>query len=529
MNKCCAFSGIYSPKSAIASEMLCRVSLLSPKTSLLFSHFCKSSNTILFRSKCINYYRHSHSSMTKNQLKSPISMAREAAHFSTASAEAVLQNSTDLGSRASRKKARMETPEAILRWKLDCCSKNGDWVEALRLYNEARANNIQLNEYHYNILLYLCSSKSDDSKEDGEDPVRLDKGFEIFKQMGIDNVAPNEATYTNVSRLAAAKKDPELAFSLIRQMKDHGIIPKLRSYGPALQGFVEKGMADEAYEVDSHMADNGVPPEETELSALLKVSSEVKREEKVYELMHRLRTSVRQVSEETAAVMEGWFSSSRAAEVGVEKWNVVKVKIGVLEGGGGWHGQGWLGKGNWRVERTRINETGICQSCGEKLVCIDIDPKETENFAESVAKLAGKREIKANFIRFQEWLQRNGPFDVVLDGANLGLANQKYNFSFAQIKRVVNQLREISPSKKLLIVLHRSRVTGGPAQHPNNKRLIESWQRAGALYSTPQGSDDDCIFMLLRDVKYAIFVRGYARLALQVDLVNRMFPSLQMK
>lgn len=236
-------------------------------------------------------------------------MARKAAHFSNPSAEAVLQNSRDLGSPASRKKTRMENPDSILRWKLDCCSKKGDLAEALRLYNEARANNVQLNVYHYNLLLYLCSSKSDDSKEDGEDPVRLDKGFEIFKQMGIDNVAPNEATYTNVSRLASAKMDPELAFSLIKQMKDHGIIPKLRSYGPALQGFVKKGMADEAYDLDYHMADNGVPPEETELSALLKVSSEVKREEKVYEMMHRLRTSVRQVSEETAAVMEGWFSS----------------------------------------------------------------------------------------------------------------------------------------------------------------------------------------------------------------------------
>lgn len=61
-----------------------------------------------------------------------------------------------------------------------------------------------------------------------------------------------------------------------------------------------------------------------------------------------------------------------------------------------------------------------------------------------------------------------------------------------KIKRVVNRLHEISPSKKFpLVILHRSRVTGGPAQHPNNKKLIESWKRAGALYSTPHGSNDD--------------------------------------
>lgn len=33
----------------------------------------------------------------------------------------------------------------------------------------------------------------------------------------------------------------------------------------------------------------------------------------------------------------------------------------------------------------------------------------------------------------QEWLQRNGPFEAVVDGANLGLAN-KHSFSFPQVK-----------------------------------------------------------------------------------------------
>ncbi|KAL0302900.1 UNVERIFIED_CONTAM: Proteinaceous RNase P 1, chloroplastic/mitochondrial [Sesamum radiatum] len=64
-------------------------------------------------------------------------------------------------------------------------------------------------------------------------------------------------------------------------MKDHGIVPKLRSYGPALFGFCKKGMADEAYEVDTHMIDNGVLAEETELSALLRLSSEVRERESV--------------------------------------------------------------------------------------------------------------------------------------------------------------------------------------------------------------------------------------------------------
>lgn len=50
----------------------------------------------------------------------------------------------------------------------------------------------------------------------------------------------------------------------------------------------------------------------------------------------------------------------------------------------------------------------------------------------------------------------------------------------------------MSPSKRLpLVILHRGRVTSGPALHPNNKKFLESMKKAGALYVTPPGSNDD--------------------------------------
>lgn len=401
-------------------------------------------------------------------------------HLTTSAA--FLQEPTKASSNRSSKKARRDAPESVLRHQLDQCSKHGDLTEALRLYEEAKLNSVTLNVHHYNVLLYLCSS----NEEDG-----VEKGFEIFRQMGVKGVVPNEATFTSVARLAVAKQHPEMAFDLVKKMKSFGVPPKLRSYGPALFGFCEKGMADKAYEVDVHMRESGVVAEEAELSALLKVSSLSKRGDKVYEMMHRLRASVRQVSEETAGVIEDWFKSEFAEEVGVKNWDVGKVNEGVVKGGGGWHGQGWLGKGKWDVVRAEMDSSGVCRSCGEKLVCIDIDPKETENFANSLAKLACEREVKANFVQFQDWLQKHGPFDAVVDGANVGLITQR-NFNFSQLRSVVNKLRQMSESKKLpLIILHKSRTTGGPAQHPNNKKLLESWKKAGALYATPHGSNDD--------------------------------------
>uniref|UniRef100_A0A1J3D0P1 ribonuclease P n=1 Tax=Noccaea caerulescens TaxID=107243 RepID=A0A1J3D0P1_NOCCA len=392
-------------------------------------------------------------------------------------------------SKKAKKKAIQQSPEAVLKQKLDMCSRDGNVLEALRLYDEAKRNGVQLSQYHYNVLLYVCSL-SEGATESSPNP-GLSRGFDIFKQMIVDKVVPNEATFTNGARLAVAKDDPEMAFDMVKQMRAFGIQPKLRSYGPALFGFCKKGDAEKAYEVDAHMVESEVVPEEPELTALLKVSMDTKNADKVYETLQRLRDLVRQVSKSSFDMIEEWFNSEAAAKAGVKKWDVKKIRDGVVSVGGGWHGQGWLGTGKWNVTRTEMDENGVCKCCKEKLVCIDINPVETENFAASLTRLACEREVKASFNQFQEWLARHGPFDAVIDGANMGLVNQR-NLNFFQLNNIVNRCRQISPSKRLpLVILHKSRVHGGPATYPKNRALLEKWKNAGALYATPPGSNDD--------------------------------------
>ncbi|KAK9096229.1 hypothetical protein Sjap_021726 [Stephania japonica] len=385
--------------------------------------------------------------------------------------------SSPLMSNKAKRRAYRDSPEGVLRHELDMCSKRGDVVEAIRLYDDARRK-------------VLLLSDSDDGKRGGVD-LGLERGFEIFEQMGRDGIDPNEATFTSAARLAARMEDPERAFELVKKMGRCGILPKLRSYGPALFGFCEKGEADRAYEVDTHMGDSGVAAEEPELAALLRLSVGKGKGDKVYEILHRVRASVRQVSEATVGVVEDWFCCDASAKVGEESWDTVKVKEGVVKGGGGWHGQGWLGKGKWEVSRTEMDKSGVCCSCGEKLVSIDINPLETEKFTSSLSKLASQKEVRASFNDFKEWLRSHGPFDAVIDGANVGLVNSQH-FSFFQLNSVVNQACEMSPTKKLpLVILHTSRVHGGPAQNPKNKKLLETWRKSGALYVTPVGSNDD--------------------------------------
>lgn len=73
-----------------------------------------------------------------------------------------------------------------------------------------------------------------------------------------------------------------------------------------------------------------------------------------------------------------------------------------------------------------MEPNGRCCCCGEQLDSVDIDDVETEKFALSVAGLALEREVKANFREFQDWLEENADYEVIVDGANIGLYQQNF-------------------------------------------------------------------------------------------------------
>ncbi|XVE98154.1 hypothetical protein REPUB_Repub03eG0081000 [Reevesia pubescens] len=441
-----------------------------------------------------------------------------------------------------------------LRIQLDMCSKRGSVMGAIQLYDKALREGITMGQYHYAVLLYLCSSAAvgfvqpaksgsgsrplnmlhlsneasnmnsigvgesvDKDSENSscselsnpllnngklvrnyelwvtEDVKKyaLLKGFEIYEKMCSGNVPMNEATLTAVARMAMSMGNGDMAFDMVKQMKPLGINPRLRSYGPALSVFCNTVDVEKAFDVEKHMLEHGVQPEEPELEALFRVCVEAGKGDKVYYLLHKLRTIVRKVLPPTADIIVKWFESKAASRVGKRTMDQRIIKKAIENGGGGWHGQGWLGKGRWNISHTAIGADALCKCCGEKLALIDLDPVETEKFAESVASIAIKREKNFSFQRFQKWLDYYGPFEAVVDAANVGLFSQR-RFMPSKVNAVVNGIRQKLPSKKWpLIVLHNKRIIGHKMDEPVNKALIEKWKNADALYATPTGSNDD--------------------------------------
>ncbi|XP_027340855.1 proteinaceous RNase P 1, chloroplastic/mitochondrial-like [Abrus precatorius] len=472
-----------------------------------------------------------------------------------------------------KKKKDKDSPDVKLKVGLDMCSKRGDVMGALSLYDSACSEGLKLGQHHYTVLLYLCSSaavgvvrpaksgtgartlnalvssnevvnhhednvgdtmldnpvsdetatcdetfdnselnsvlnSAEKSNKGEENPFSnqedcgilvsehvkkyaLQRGFEVYENMCKDKVQMNEAALTSVARMAMSMGDGDMAFETVKQMKNLGISPRLRSYAPALSTFCNNGEIDKAFAVEKHMLEHGVYPEEPELEALLRVSIRAGNSDKVYYVLHKLRSSVRRVSPTTASLITDWFKSKQAARVGKRKWDKRLIMEAIENNGGGWHGQGWLGKGKWEVVHTTIGNDGMCKCCGVHLTTIDLDPIETENFAKSVESLALMKEKGSNFQNFQKWLDYYGPFEAVVDAANVGLFGQRI-FKPHKINAVVNEFRKKLPSNKFpLIILHNKRIKGEKMDEPINRALIEKWTNANALYATPYGSNDD--------------------------------------
>ncbi|KAK3032801.1 hypothetical protein RJ639_035323 [Escallonia herrerae] len=175
----------------------------------------------------------------------------------------------------NKKKHKSPNPASKFRSDLDECTKNKDLTAAISLYEFALAHKIPLSHHHFNSLLYICSNSLADpiSKH-----AAIEQGLRIFSHMLANNTNPNEATITAVARLAVAKGDGDKAFELVKGMRKYNVLPKLRTYSPA----------EKAYLVEEEMLKTRLRAEEAELAALLRVSIECGRRDKVYEYLHKI-------------------------------------------------------------------------------------------------------------------------------------------------------------------------------------------------------------------------------------------------
>eukprot|EP00898_Chlorokybus_atmophyticus_P004667 jgi/Chlat1/5200/Chrsp33S05178 len=345
------------------------------------------------------------------------------------------------------------------RGQFDRFAKEGNAAEALKLWEVVQKEGRQLSLHTYNVLLHLCATAGE-----GDSLVLYKQtALTVYHKMLAAGMRPSEATFGALSKCAAATGDSAQAVEFIHKMIASGIPPRLRSYAPALQCMCARDELDRAFGLLQEMSAQKVVPSEVEYAALLGLGAR---------------------KQAAQHVLERWFLSP-AAQGAPQAGSEAATSRDTIER-------------KYQVDRATITEEsgGVCSACGSRLISIDLTPDERQQFAKGIAEVALQRETRENeFTRFQEWLQRHGPFEAIVDGANVALFGQNYEgggFSFNQVETVCTELQEAGKLNRApLVLLFEKRTRNGPASTPEAQRFLNQLRQQGALFCTPPGSNDD--------------------------------------
>ena len=148
--------------------------------------------------------------------------------------------------------------------------------------------------------------------------------------------------------------------------------------------------------------------------------------------------------------------------------------------------------------------TSVVPCCGDALVSSHELLHNTNIFRDGTPQgLRGANLLK----KFKSWLQLNGPYEVIVDGANLGFHKKgltvktagipysnKLRLDYQMMDDVVEQLARLRPSAKLLVVLHAQHVLPNRLK-PSDRAIVDRWKAQQRLYATPGGMNDDWFWL----------------------------------
>jgi proteinaceous RNase P len=148
---------------------------------------------------------------------------------------------------------------------------------------------------------------------------------------------------------------------------------------------------------------------------------------------------------------------------------------------------------------------------------VGLNEVESKELIASVGKLAREREAGANFDDFCNWLEaREAKVQCIVDGANVGMANQNFagsRFHFGQLDNVVEECRrrycvcstsDASEASKQrpVVFLHQRRTKDHAAKHQFGEKILNKLRQNKEIFVTPHGSNDDWYWL------YAALVAG---------------------
>ena len=413
--------------------------------------------------------------------------------------------------------------EETLKKELNLAGKVGDLEKALELFDVSKKKGYQLNQKSCQVILHLLSGgeqwmelveSSANFCELSENPYKkslCNRDKELYDYMKSAGHELNEFFYTGLARVAAICGDSEGALNIAQsaaKIKGKNKA-RLRTFAPALFAFCYSNNVKRAMEVENEIRRLEVQLTENEYRGIIDAivrSKDTKYGSYVLECMLR---EITWIHHSTANSLARYFETyhERALEAGGETGETpLKYKVS---------------------RDCIVDTTGLCCGCDKKLQLLDLKQGEMKTLAEKIGLLAGKRESRNDaFGNFRRWVDRHGPFDIIIDAANVGFFGQAKGgvFTFMQVMELHREVKMKWPNSKPLIILHAKRYQHFVRTSRRNEEIMQELKKNHEIFATPPGSNDDWYWI------YAAVHGGVNGLLVTNDeLRDHIFQTLESK
>lgn len=204
------------------------------------------------------------------------------------------------------------------------CAHDNDAARALQVYEQMKSEGVNVAPYIYNVVINVCSRMEDlaafksgayavyqDMKEACDNAKQQQqKGKKKHQQQQVP-----EPIYSAMVKICSKAQDFEACETLIAEMEEAKVEPKLRTFGPLLQAHSDAGHLDKCIWVHDKFLKNELEPTEADYVALLRACVKAGDAQRFYAFLDRFIDDVWQPSLTTWDVLKEWFSRYGSAEL----------------------------------------------------------------------------------------------------------------------------------------------------------------------------------------------------------------------
>ncbi|KAF4316928.1 hypothetical protein BBO99_00008311 [Phytophthora kernoviae] len=326
-----------------------------------------------------------------------------------------------------------------------------------------KSEGVTIAPYISQVVINICS-KAEDAAAFKEGAFQVYEDMtQLGKSSGTKSVV-DETTASSLIKLCSKAQDFSACEELIAAMEADKVMPKLRTFGPLLRAHSDAGDLDKCMWVHGKFVLHSLEPTEEDYIALLHVCVKTKNAERFYAFLDMFIEDIWQPGPAAWEVLKDWFSNE-AAQVNGRKW---------------------------KITEGTVSKEGVSSVTGNQLQSLELSPEHETALLEKIEKLVRtdeKRIVQWN--EFKQWLEEFGPFDVIIDAANVGYFNQNFDgggFSYEQIALMIQHYE--AQHKKVLIVLHQRRTTDEEVP-PSHREQLAEWRSRHAMFNCQVGNNDD--------------------------------------